>query len=188
MILLNVRAWSRSNIWGTLRAAKRLIIQQLEWIYKIFAWLLRLFFSDIPENNSRWMRKLWNSAHLLRFLSVAASFTANSDIKLQRAVDDVMHGKLRNFCSPASLFLLSCFVHYSVANPFLRAIATWNYNAQFMTWWSWVSVCWRILFWEGICFSNVFFARFFWSSGLCMLQAFLMKMLSNMHWKNTQTL
>ena len=64
------------------------------------------------------------SAHLLRFLSVAASFTANSDIKLQRAVDDVMHGKLRNFCSPASLFLLSYFVHYSVANPFLKEIPT----------------------------------------------------------------
>ena len=100
------------------------------------------------------------SAHLLRFLSVAAAFTANSDIKLQRAIDDVMHGKLRNFCSPASLFLLSCFVHYSVANPFLNAIQTWNYNAQFMTWWSWVSVCWRILFWKGICFSNVFLRDF----------------------------
>ena len=49
-------------------------------------------------------------------------------------------------------------------------------------------VCCRILFWEGLCCSEVFlFPRLFDHRGLT-LEAFLMKMLSNMHWKNTPKL
>jgi len=102
-----IRASSRSNIWGMLRAAKMFIIQQLGGSYSI-------------------------SVHLLRFFSWATSFTVAFQIhsRMFGRTNELCSSwreacrTLRNFRPSASFFIWSYFIHYIVSETFQNAIPT----------------------------------------------------------------